>query len=152
MSEERTQLNAFTGEEAMQTIGIYADPEYRDYDKIKEVLTKRLGRKTLITLPVMSDLDVKIRNFILTNTDLPIRDWQPDPVEEDRLPPHQLELLSDHMFISYLKFFPHSTLYIFAREHHVIKNSFSYSERVQSMIINAHLSKLKYEVIREDLK
>lgn len=131
-------------------IGIYADPNYADSAKLEALLDK-VPEKSTVVIPVMSDLDVKIRNeIVLRTTTNKVREWTTNMVDNRALGNSgaEEELLNDHMFLSYLKFFGNrARLYVFP---YIYKDdTVSYSSRIQSMIIKAHLLEVPYTVIKE---
>lgn len=128
-------------------VGIFVDDDYQNTNYVQELI-KSLPESTLIVLPFVTNADIKTRNEVLLKTQNPVRYWQTDDYEKERLAGDKQELLSDHMFISYLKFFDRSRLYVFP---HVYGNpdSASYSSRAQALIIKAHLLGIKYNVIKE---
>lgn len=129
-----------------RVVGIYADPNLTKLTKLRSFL-ETLDSKSIITLPVLSDLDVKIRNeILLKKPHNPIKVWTPLEAELEVLPYDTVELLQDHLFLSYVKYFKTGRLYIFPHVYHS-SDELNYSSRIQSMIIKAHLLDLKYEVI-----
>lgn len=128
-------------------VGIYVDENYRNTEYVQELI-KVLPDTTLITFPFITNEDIKTRNEVLLNTPNPVQYWKMSEFETERIPRDKQELLADHMFISYLRFFERSRLYIFP---HMFgeRDSVSYSSRAQALIIKAHLTDIKYHVIKE---
>lgn len=128
-------------------VGIYVDENYQSTEYVQELI-KLLPDTTLITFPFITDEDIKTRNEVLLKTNNPVQYWRMSEYETERMSRDKQELLADHMFVSYLRFFEKSRLYIFP---HMFgeKDSVSYSARAQALIIKAHLVGVKYNVIKE---
>lgn len=133
----------------LSVLGVFVEEEYYNTEYVQDLIGK-IKEDVLVVFPFMTREDTRVRNEVLLKTDNKVRYWELDEFEKNRLSYDKQEVLSDHMFLSYLKYFQgaSSKLFIFPREWGD-PNSLTYSSRVQSLIIKAHLLDIRYQVVRE---